>query len=61
MGRTKKRKPGKKGCDIDKDDLEFFRVVNAYKKKYGIPFLAMTDYLLILKSLGYVKEKKCDS
>ncbi len=40
------------------DEAEFFKAVEAWKKKTGNRFPALSELLTILRSLGYRKEPK---
>lgn len=43
------------GCEIEEDELEFLRAVDAYKVRHCKKFLSNTELLAILKGLGYRK------
>ncbi len=46
------------GSDYDDEEKEFLRTVDAFRTKKGKKFLLATDYLKVLKSLGW--ERKGD-
>lgn len=43
------------GCEIEGDELEFLRAVDAYKIQRHKQFLTNLELLAILKGLGYRK------
>jgi len=45
------------GLIYNDDDTEFLMAVDKYKTENKISFLHVTEYLAILKSLGYIKMK----
>lgn len=44
--------------DLTLDELEFLRAVDKWKREHGRPFPRLTDYLSILRSLGYAKKEE---
>ncbi len=50
------------GAEYTDEEVEFLKAVDAYRlKKAHTKFLLATDYLKILKNLGYSKTKSSES
>ena len=45
--------------DMTDDDLEFLRACDTYRQK--VRFMAVTDYLSVLKSLGWKRDRLSES
>ena len=44
--------------EMDEDDLEYLRAVDKYRRTNKIRWMKATDYLTVLKSLGWEKPEK---
>jgi hypothetical protein len=45
------------GSDYTAEECAFLRAVDRYRVRHGYRFLAASDYLKVLKSLGYRRER----
>lgn len=46
------------GGDYTPEELEFLKAIDAHKRRAGRVFLAWSEVLAVLKSLGYAKAKE---
>lgn len=44
------------GSEYDADDLEFLKAMDEYRRDFKRPFPGCSEYLAVLKSLGYRKD-----